>query len=446
MTGRPRAAWRNVVFLLYDLLLLLAGLVLVPFYLYRGVRYGKVRRGFRERLGWYAPERLAPLKGRRVVWLHAASVGETRAAIPLVQALKAAYPQDALVVSTVTETGHAIAGQIAEADLRLFFPFDLSWVVRRALRRIRPSLVVIVETEIWPNFVRLAHRQGIPVALVNGRISDRSYPRYLRGRFFLRPILESFSAFCMQTEQDAERIRQMGAPPAKVEISRNLKFDMEVAVPDADEVQRLKDRFGLPTGGLVWVAGSTHGGEEEIIGDVFRDLVATGLPLVLVLVPRHPERGRMVAEMLESRGFSCTLRSTLPANVDPLRSGDVLVGDTVGEMMQFYATADVVFVGGSFVPVGGHNILEAALLKKPVLFGPHMQNFKEIVKLLLDVEGGCQVSDPAALKAQLARLLRAPALRRAMGEGGHALLRQNAGATAHTLAALQRLLDRQDRG
>lgn len=433
------------MFLLYDILLVLAGLVLVPFYLYRGIRYGKVRRGLRERLGWYDPQRLASLKGRRVVWLHAASVGETRAAMPLVQAFKAAYPQDALVVSTVTETGHAIACGIAEVDLCLFFPFDLSWMVHQALRRIRPSLVVIVETEIWPNFVRLAHKEKIPVALVNGRISDRSYPRYLKGRFFLRPILESFSAFCMQTELDAERIREMGAPQEKVQVSRNLKFDMEVDVPDVDDVQRLKTRFGLPAGALVWVAGSTHGGEEEIIANVFRDLIATSLPLVLVLVPRHPERGRAVAEMLETRGFSCKLRSGLTTRPDTLHPGDVLVGDTVGEMMQFYATADIVFVGGSFVPVGGHNILEAALLKKPVLFGPHMQNFKEIARLLLDAEGGFQVDDPAELQSQLARLLRAPALRRAMGEGGHSLLRQNAGATAHTLAALQRLLDHGDR-
>ncbi len=195
------------MYLLYDVILLASALVLIPYFMVRGLGQGKIRRGIRERLGIYGAERLGQLQGRQVIWVHAVSVGETRAALPLLREIRRAYPDCALVVSNVTETGHAVAGHIPEVDLCLFFPFDLSWVVRSVLRQVRPALIVIVETEIWPNFVRLARRAKVPVVLVNGRISDRSFPRYRMGRFLVRPVLEHFSAFCMQSELDAQRIR-----------------------------------------------------------------------------------------------------------------------------------------------------------------------------------------------------------------------------------------------
>jgi 3-deoxy-D-manno-octulosonic-acid transferase len=428
------------VYLLYDLILLAAAAVLIPWYLVRGLRHGKVRRGIRERLGLYEPGRLALLAGRQVIWVHAVSVGETRAAIPLLRALKAAYPQSALVLSNVTETGHAIAGGIKEVDLCLFFPFDLSWVVRRVLARVRPSLVVIVETEIWPNFVRLSRRFGIPVLLVNGRISDRSYPRYCWVRPLLRPVLEQFSAFCMQTEQDAERIRGMGAPPERVEVTRNLKFDMQTTVPDPDVAAALRQSLALPDSASIWVAGSTHAGEEEAVLDVYRQLVSDGRDVVLVLVPRHPERCRGIGEMLSGRGISFVLRTAVETSARSLSPGEVLLVDTVGEMLKLYAAADLVFVGGSLVAVGGHNVLEAALLKKPVIFGSYMHNFKEISQLLLAVGGGIQVASGAELAAAIRRLLDNDEERRRMGERGHALLQANTGATEHTLTVIRRLL------
>lgn len=427
------------MYLLYDLILLAAALVLIPWYLLRSLLHGKVRRGIRERLGFYEPDRLEALAGREVIWVHAVSVGETRAAIPLLRALKNAYPQSALVISNVTETGHAVARGIKDVDLCLFFPFDLSWVVRRVLARVRPSLIVIVETEIWPNFVRLARLAGIPVVLVNGRISDRSFPRYLRIRPLLRPVLEQFSAFCMQTGPDADRIRSMGAPSDRVNVTRNLKFDMQANLPDHAAEALMRRAFRLLDGSSVWVAGSTHAGEEEIIVDVYRQVVAQRSNVNLVLVPRHPERCRLVGEMLRGRGIPFVFRSSVESLNRHLGSGEVLLVDTVGEMLKFYSMADLVFVGGSLVPVGGHNVLEASLLKKAVIFGPYMHNFKEISKLLIDIGGGVQIGDSGELAAAVRQLLDDVEMRRSMGERGHSLLKDNAGATEQTLEVIRRV-------
>jgi 3-deoxy-D-manno-octulosonic-acid transferase len=440
MFGGPEPVWRSPVYLLYDLILLISAFFLIPFYLIRGVRHGKVRRGIRERLGFFLPERLAPLRGRRVFWIHAVSVGETRAAISLLKGLRKTYPEAALVLSNVTETGHAIANEIKELDLCLFFPFDLSLVVKRVLRQVRPDLVIIVETEIWPNFVRISHESGIPILLVNGRISDRSFPRYRLAQPLLKPLLQRFSAFCMQTELDAERIRLMGAPEEKVEVTRNLKFDMQTTSPDRTAVTALKDSYRIPPGVAVWVAGSTHAGEEEIVIDVYRQLVTEGENLILILVPRHPERCRAVGDLLASRGLPFVPRSEIDSSRDPLRAGDVLLGDTLGEMLKFYAAADVVFVGGSLTNIGGHNILEACLLKKPVLFGPHMHNFKEISRLVAEVRGGIAVADGKDLLGSLRRLIANREMRRTMGEAGYELLQRNSGATAQTLSVIRRVL------
>lgn len=428
------------MFLLYDLILSLATLVLLPYYLLRGLRHGKIRRGIRERLGVLPSERLASLAGRPVIWVHAVSVGETRAAVPLIKALKSRYPNHAIVLSNVTETGHGVARGLRDVDLCLFFPFDLSWVVRRVFAAVKPQLAVIVETEIWPNFVRQCQKDAIPVLLVNGRISDRSFPRYRRVRWLLQPVLRRFSAFCMQSELDAERIIAMGAPAERVEVTRNLKFDMQAKTPDVSELAELRQTFRLAADTQIWVAGSTHAGEEEAVVLAFGELLAAGHSLVLVLVPRHPERCRGVAEMLASRGLSVTLRSRIAERSSQLQGGEVLLVDSIGEMMTFYALADLVFVGGSLVNIGGHNILEASLLKKPVIFGPYMQNFKEISRLLIQASGGLCVAGESELEPAVARLLADAELRQAMGQGGYGLLAENAGATDHTLRVVARAL------
>jgi len=428
-----------MVYLLYNIALILAALFLVPVYLLRGMRYGKTRRGIRERIGFFDQDKLAPLAGRKVIWVHAVSVGETRAAIPLIRSLRKTWPEAAIVLSNVTETGHAIAATVREVDVRIFFPFDLSWVVGRVLRRINPDLVLIVETEIWPNFVRHAQRQSIPLALVNGRISDRSFPRYLRIRGIFKQLLANFNLFCMQSQQDAERIKVLGAPADKVIVTHNLKFDMQAdgLVDDAPTARR---RFALGEEAVVWVAGSTHAGEEELIVDAYLKQLSASPRLSLVLVPRHPERSQSVTEMLDKRGVAWRLRTQLQENSSPLLPGTVLLVDTLGEMLALYAAADFVFVGGSFVPVGGHNVLEASLMKKPVIFGPYMHNFKEISRLVLQSGGGWQVAGVKELDETLGSLCADREMCRRTGEAGYALIARNAGATAQTVAALKRIL------
>jgi 3-deoxy-D-manno-octulosonic-acid transferase len=428
------------VFLLYDLVLLASSLVLIPWYLLRKARYGTARRGLRERLGFFAPGRLAATQKRPVIWVHAVSVGETRAAIPLLKALRQAYPDACLLVSNTTETGNSVARSLAEVDLCLFFPFDLSFVVRRVLKQVNPSLVIFVDTEIWPNFARHAGRRGIPLLLANGRISDRSFPRYRAIRSLLRPVLENFSAFCMQSEQDAERIKVMGAPSERVQVAGNLKFDLQAHLPNAGEVKSLKERFHLSPEALVWVAGSTHAGEEEQVLDAYQRLVAEGRNLLLLLVPRHPERCRQVSELLSQRKLSFALRSHVDERQAPLQAGEVLLVDSIGEMLKFYAMADLVFVGGSLVPVGGHNVLEGVLLKKPVLYGPHMHNFRDIAKLLKDDRAALEVADSQALQNALMQLIDQPEQRRALGEAGYQLIARNVGATAKTLSVIETLL------
>ena len=430
-----------MIYLLYDLILCLSAVILVPYYLLRGLRHGKTRRGIRERLGSYPKGFADALRDKSVIWVHAVSVGETRAVAPLLHALRARYPDAVLLLSHVTETGREVALKLDGVDHCIFFPFDLSWVVRRALRRIRPKVIVLMETELWPNFVRAARLQSVPVVVANGRISDRSLPRYRMAGTLLKPVLAGISAFCMQTAQDARRIRLLGAVPEQITVSGNLKFDMpepEVAAVPRPELLR---RFSLPADSLVWVAGSTHAGEELQVIEVYRQLLAIHPNTVLILVPRQPARARQVGEELAKSGLHYCLRTALNEEAPCLKSGDVLLVDTVGEMLTFYAMADIVFVGGSLVPVGGHNILEAALLGKPVVYGPHMQNFKEIAGLIRKAQGGLAVADRDDLYHQVRLLIENPAERQRLGENGYNLLMQNRGATERTLAVIDRHLN-----
>lgn len=424
-----------MVYLLYDILVLLAGLGLLPYYLLRGVKYGKTRRGIRERLGFYPKDQLRRLAGKKVIWIHAVSVGETRAAMPLIRSLKKERPDYAVVLSHVTETGREIAAKIPEVDLLLFFPFDLSCVVKRVLRKIKPDLIILIETEIWPNFVRHAQARQIPVGIANGRISDRSFPRYLWFTSFLKPLLENLAVCCMQSELDAGRIHTMGARLDRVVVTGNVKFDMEISTrfPERDI---LREELRLAAGPQILVAGSTHSGEENMLFRTYRRLLGTGMPLLLIVVPRHPERAAEVAEGAAREDVPSRFRSQISPEQEPMQPGEVLIVDTLGEMLRFYHLSDLVFVGGSLVPVGGHNLLEASLMKKPVLFGPHTHNFKEITKLLLAADGGRMVPDEQTLQGVVARLLGHPDEAARMGEEGFALIRRNAGATGKTLDRL----------
>lgn len=429
-----------MIYLLYELILYLSALYMVPYYLIRGVRYGKARHGIRERLGIYREDLSKQLQGRQVIWIHAVSVGETRAAIPLVKMLRKNYPEACLVLSNVTETGRKVAGRINEIDHLIFFPFDLSWIVKKVLNIISPDMILLIETEIWPNFVLEAKRRDIPVVLVNGRISDRSFPRYRMVGSILKPILECITDFCMQSEQDSRRIRHLGAPTNRVTVTGNLKFDMQPPNLDANLLLSFSDELKLPKDSKIWVAGSTHEGEESQIIEVYQRLREVYPDLFLVLVPRHPERCRQVQDELAKKNVSSRLRSTLLQTDHDFTPGDVLIVDTLGEMLKLYAISDWVFVGGSLVDVGGHNILEAAVLNKPVLYGPHMQNFKEIARLVRSAHAGLQVKSSEDLLKHMKLLIQNPQEGLRIGENGQHLLEQNRGATHRTFEVIDRRL------
>ena len=428
-----------MAFALYDLLLLLVAAGLIPWYLLRRVLGLRSRSGLRERFGLYAPQRLTAINGRPVIWIHAVSVGETRAAIPLIKGLRQAWPEHVLVLTNVTETGHEVATTIPELDLCLFFPLDLSFVIRRVLARLQPTLIVIVETEIWPNLIRAAARRHIPLALVNGRISDRSYPRYLGWKPLLAPLLQQVSLFCMQSEVDSERMIALGARPAAVVSSGNLKFDMPLNLDETDPAL-LRARYRLPRDLPIWVCGSTHDGEEAAVLECYRTLLEQGAKLALVLAPRHPPRVPAVAELLTARNFPYRRRSQLTAESSLLAQGEVLLVDTLGELLPLYAASDLVFVGGSLVPTGGHNLLEAALVGRPVIFGPHMHNFREISQLILSAGAGSQVQSPEELLALLKSYLQDPQLGLQQGAAGYQLIAAHSGATARTVALLRTLV------
>ncbi len=419
-----------LIYFFYDIALLLATPFIFLYSLIRSWRKGRRREGIAERLGIYEGALATPPPGElRTVWVHAVSVGETIAVRPLLKALKAAFPGLRIVLSNVTETGRSIAEKSAEVDRCVYFPFDYPFTAKRALSQVRPDLVIIVETEIWPNFLRAARKLGIPAILVNGRISDRSFGRYLKFKWFFEPVLANVSAFCMQSAEDARRINAIGADPGRVHVARNLKYDIPVTPATMDKKRELRRSAKIPDDVTVFTAGSTHAGEEETLLAAYQRLLASGRDSFLVLVPRHPERAGEVAALLGAFGLKFTLRSHLDRREEEFRPGEVLLVDTVGELMRFYAMADLVFVGGSLVPTGGHNILEPASLGVPVLFGPHMHNFKEATALLLASGGGFQAKDGAELTALLRQLFDAPDKRHATGENGMRCLRENGGAT-----------------
>ncbi len=370
-------------------------------------------------------------------WIHAVSVGESAAAVPLVEEIRRRWPELGIVVSTITPTGARIVGErLAGTATHRYFPIDLPGPVRRALDAARPRFFIAIETELWPNFLRALARRRIPAMIANGRISDRSFRRYRWVRGLMRRVLANVSVFAMQTEEDARRIIALGAPPSRVVVTGNLKTDL---VPEAagDEPAVWRERLGLGADAPLWIAGSTHRGEDALVLDAFLGARVRCPGLALLLAPRHPERAGEVEELIRARGLAAVRRSRLPADRAP---GAVVILDTVGELAALYALAEVVFVGGSLVPIGGHNVLEPAMRGKPVLVGPHTSNFREGAELLQRSGGGLVVKDGAELERELARLLEDRELARRMGEAARHAFVGRQGAVSATLDLVGRHL------
>jgi len=375
-------------------------------------------------------------------WIHAVSVGEAATAVPLVEAITRRWPQLGIVMTTVTPTGaRIVADRLAGRAVHRYFPIDLPGPVRRALDAVNPRFFLCMETELWPNLLRALAARGVPSMIANGRISDRSFRRYRLVRFFTARMLAHVRVLAMQSEEDARRIIALGARPERVVVTGNIKSDLIPPEGGGDALwQRL---LGLDDGEPVWVAGSTHRGEEAIVLDVYLHLRARMPTLTLVLAPRHPERVAEVERLVRERRLQPVRRSELPRSQ---ARGAVIIVDTVGELAQIYRVASVVFVGGSLAPTGGHNMLEPALLRKPVLFGPHTTNFRESAELLLEAEGALVARDGAELEAHMGALLMDAERRRLMGEAAFKAVAGRRGAIKHTLELVERYLMDGDRG
>lgn len=419
------------MYLLYSALLAAGLLLSLPYWLWQMARHGKYHAALAERLG-RVPKRLASQAAGTVVWIHAVSVGEVLAVSGLVSELRRRHPRHRIVVSTTTDTGQKLARKHFGEDNVFYFPLDFGFAIRPYLQRLRPGLIVIAETEFWPNFLRLAHASGARVAVVNARISDRSLPRYRRWRFLLTGVLQAVDMFLAQTETDAQRLADIGAPVERVQVSGNLKFDIPPpAMPPI--VSSLRTALG---DGPVIVCGSTVEGEEPLLLRAFENILASHPRAVMMLAPRHPERFGEVARLLESLGIRFWRRSLW--NGDAL-AGGVLLLDSIGELAAIYSLADIAFVGGSLVPRGGHNIIEPALYGAAIVVGNHTENFRDIVGLFQSREA-VRVVGPAELPLALMELISNPAARAELGRRAAETLRSQAGATQRTADALGKLL------
>lgn len=422
------------MYLLYSALLALALLVTLPWWIVQALRHGKYRAGLGERLG-RVPVRLRRQPG--CIWAHAVSVGEVLAVGRLVEELQRRFPGRAVVVSTTTATGQKLARQRFGDENVFYFPLDFAFAARPYLRALQPALIVLAETEFWPAFLRVARASGAKIAVVNARISDRSFPRYRFFRFLLRRVLAKVDLFLAQSDEDARRLRAIGAPAERVQVSGNLKFDIragaELAIVDALARHLKRERVACTV-----VCGSTVEGEEELCLDMFRRLRDAGRGAFLILAPRHPERFDAVAELCRASGLDFWRRSQWTGS-EPL-SGGVLLLDTIGELRGLYRLATIAFVGGSLVPRGGHSILEPAQFGVPIVAGAHTENFREITSIFLR-EKALVVTTAEAFFADVQRLAGDPALRQSLGGNALRTMEANAGATERTLDAVAALLD-----
>ena len=416
--------------ILYLLAVYLTAPVISAVLLARGLRDRSYWRNFRERFG------LGPRRPPHGVWVHAVSVGEVQACAPLVTALYRRHPDLALTVTTFTPTGavraRALFGNIAEVR---YVPYDLPGAVRRFLKRVDPQLAVIFETELWPNLYRECGRRRVPLVLASARISERSLGRYRRLGALFRDALSQASIVAAQGEADAARFRALGADAASTHVTGNLKFDFELPEDLGERGRRLRRLYAR--GRPLWVAGSTHAGEEAAVLEAQRELHGTHPDALLVIAPRHPARFAEVAQLLGEAGVSFARRSDAEAAQD---QAAVLLLDSLGELLEFYAAADVAFVGGSLVPVGGHNLLEPAALGVPILTGPHNFNGAEVARLLIARGAAEIVHNPQELAARVAALLSDPAERERIGSQGRASVEGSRGALERLLALIEPLL------
>lgn len=421
------------MFIIYNLIFFIFALVYFPVYLLQG----KLNRVFLNRLG-FLPHDLVLDKP---IWIHAVSVGEVIAVKGLIEELRKAYPLKRLVISTVTETGNKLAsGLIREGEFLTYLPLDFSFIVKKVIKKINPSIFIIAETEIWPNLISCLYKQNIPVITVNGRISDASYAGYQAIKLFIQPILRKISQFCMQSDTDALRLEKLGAEKDKIKVTGNVKFDINLDSALRINTLALRQKLWLGQDDKLLVCGSTHLHEEELIFDAYKQLLSAFPKLKLLIAPRHPARRKDIGKLATQKGFMPIFISGIPGSCPTCINNPVFILDIIGELFNYYSVADVVFMGGSLVKTGGHNIIEPASLKKPVIFGPHMSNFRDISEMFVKNNAAYQVQDPDELVAKIKEILSNNILAKQLTERAYELIIKNKGAIKNNIQIIRQYL------
>ena len=430
---------------LYSVLVLILAVLASPWFIYQALRYKKYVGSLGQRLG-YLPVSFN-MDGDESIWIHAVSVGEVLTARPLISELKRRYPNLRMFLSTTTMAGQQLARRsVRDVDAVFYFPFDFQFVIRRTLDLVRPRLFIMMETEIWPNLLRECRARAVKTAVVNGRLSARSYPRYRLIRPMMRRVLDHVDRFLVQSEESARRFIDLGADPARVVVTGSLKFD-SLEVSSTALQARARDRvlryFRMPASRPVIVAGSTMKGEEGAVLQAFRRVRSVAPNTLLVIAPRNPERFGEAEQLARQEGWKVSRRSDLAIDAEP--RVDVVVLDTIGELATVYQIATVVFVGGSLVATGGHNVLEPAVFGKPIVFGPHMQNFAEIAEAFVVNGAGLQLAGEEELEEAFLSLMSDPVRRARLGAAARALVEANRGANDKSINVLMALLPQEPR-
>lgn len=427
------------MFIFYDFIFVLFALLYLPIFIFKG----KFHPGFLSRWGFFSKDVQNSLAGKRPIWLHMVSVGEAQALRILLEKLRKEYPARKIALSTVTPTGNKIARSIAvEGDVVFYLPLDVSFIVRSVVDLINPCLFIIAETEIWPNLITYVNKRDIPIISVNSRISDKSFNSYKLIKFLLQGILNKISFFCVQTQTDSQRLLALGVDSKKIKLTGNMKFDI---TDYADKKNNAEDadyrlKLGLNADDKLLVAGSTHSGEDEIILEAYKELLVEFPDLKLLLAPRHPERAREAEKLVLSCGLGSVFISKLRGMIDDRRGTTVFILDTIGQLRDFYAVSDIVFVGGSLIKKGGQNILEPAALAKPIIFGPYMFNFRDIAELFLISGAAVLVKNKEELREKIKDLLLHPENALELGRRAKELLLKNQGASERNFKIIKEFL------
>jgi len=422
--------------ILYDIAFIIFGIIYFPYLVVKG----KMHKNFMQKFA-FLPERITSLE--KPVWIHGVSVGEAVLAVKLARAVKEKFPERRIIVSTTTETGMDIISQKGEGviDGVFYYPFDLSVVASRAVRLINPQAYVMIETEIWPNLLSALAKKNIPAIVVNGRISDNSFKNYRKIKFVTRRIFKNITCFCMQSERDVRRIKELGADPTAAFVSGNMKFDGKA--PHLEEKTLSRDKLGFNDETRVLVAGSTHFPEEQMIVEVYKDLRQNNQNLRIILVPRHVKRCPVINAMIEKNGLKARNFSDYLDGGTPLsETVDVLLVDTIGHLKDIYAIADVVFIGGSLAPKGGQNPIEPAMWGKSVIFGPEMFNFRKVADIFIENSAAICVKNSGELQRAIETLLKDPDKRAKIAKNALKVISENSGALGRTLEKLEKYIAR----